>query len=136
LAEVEAAQQPVELFFGQRDGFSVILSRPFEALLFQALVPETETAAVPVEDLQLVAALIAEDKHRRVKHRQAHRLLNNQAQAVDGFAEVDRVAVQIDSVYADKHAHGRGHDSAITSAASQVGEVPAGKCNWQRPYCN
>jgi len=68
LAKIEAAQQPVELLFAQYDGFLIVFAWPFETLFLQTFVPEAKTAAIPVEDLKFVAALIAEDKHRSLKH--------------------------------------------------------------------
>lgn len=57
---IDAIQEPVQLLGRQRDHAVLVQSRPGEARLFQALLPQTKTAALPVEDLDTGAAPVAE----------------------------------------------------------------------------
>ena len=67
LKEIDAVQQPVELATRHCDHRFGSILRPGEALLLQSLVPKHETTALPVQDLQLVALAISEDKEFRTE---------------------------------------------------------------------
>lgn len=58
---VVAIQQPVQLLARQGDDLRVHLARPLEALPLQALLPQAEAVAFPVQDLDLVPTANATD---------------------------------------------------------------------------
>jgi len=70
--------------------------RPSKFFVLQALLPQAKSVTVPVQRFDLVVVPIGEDVQRAGKGVQAQFLLDENAQAVDGFSEVDRFAVQID----------------------------------------
>ena len=89
-------KQPLE--FSNRDRLRARMTvfRPMEFLLFQALLPQAKSIAMPVQYFNLVARTIDEYIQRTSKRIQTQFLLDHHAQPVNRFPEVDRIAAQID----------------------------------------
>ena len=60
-ADREAIEEPAELLCGNIHDLGRVL-RPAEAMLFKALVPETESVAIPVQNLERITLAVAEDE--------------------------------------------------------------------------
>src|SRR5690606_33475759 len=56
---------------------------------------QAEAIALPVENLDLAAGAIEEHEQHRVEHFHLDVQLDQRSQSVDGFAEVDRLGIQI-----------------------------------------
>ena len=69
-----------------------------EFLLFQPLLPQAKSIAVPVQYLDLVPGLIDEYIQRTSKRVQTQLLFDHHAQAINRFPEVDRLPAQIDQL--------------------------------------
>ena len=95
--DIETSKQPVELFLAQREYRIVHLARPLEAVLLQALVPQAKTRLIPIDDLELVAAAVRKDKQRTREWRALHGVFDDDHQAVNVLAEINRVPMQIHS---------------------------------------
>ena len=127
--QVKAFEQPLQFLESQcvswrcRDG-----RWPGEAFLLQPLVPQAEAIAVPVQGLDLIAAAVDEHVQSGAERVQSQFLLDQRCQPVDGFAKVDRSAVQIDCVNLAAGMHQRACPvNARHSAASQCGLGNCGK---------
>lgn len=70
----------------------LLLARPDEAVLFQALHQQPEAVATPAEYLDAIPSPVAERVERRRKRVQPHGLLDQSGQAVDRLPEVDCLA--------------------------------------------
>lgn len=57
---IVAVQQPVQLLTRQGDHSIFNIPRPLKARPLQALLPQTEAVAFPVQDLELVVPAVAE----------------------------------------------------------------------------
>src|SRR5690606_28019315 len=88
-------EQPVQFVDRQFDGFVTRIGFGLEALGFQSLEPQAEAIALPVENLDLAAGAIEEHEQHRVEHLHLDVQLDQRRQAIDGFAEVDRLGIQI-----------------------------------------
>ena len=77
--------------------------RPRESLAFQALLPQAKSVAMPVQRFDLVVMAVGEDVQRAGKGAQSEFLLDQDAQAVDGFSEIDGFAVQVDRKRSSNH---------------------------------
>lgn len=75
--------------------------------MLQTLLPKTKAVAVPVQRFDLIVVSVGEDVQRAGKRVQAELLLDQYAQAVDGFSEVDRLAVQVDLLNGAARMHQR-----------------------------
>src|SRR5690606_22278483 len=93
--QVDAVEQPVQFVDRQFDGFVTRIGFGLEALGFQSLEPQAEAIALPVENLDLAAGAIEEHEQHRVEHLHLDVQLDQRRQAIDGFAEVDRLGIQI-----------------------------------------
>ena len=93
--QIKALKQPSK--FGQTADFGglVFITRPGEFVALQSFLPQATSIAMPVQRFDLVARSVGEDVQRAGKWAQAEFLLDEHAQAVAGFSEVDRLAVQI-----------------------------------------
>ena len=108
--EVEAVEQPVQLLAAQRHR-RALAARPVEALALQALHPQHEAAALPVQDLHPVATPVGEHEQLLAERVQRELVLHQCREAVDLLAEVDRVDAQVDlgQVVAPGASWQRGH---------------------------
>ena len=91
--QIKAFNQPAK--FGQTTGFCelVFVTWPGKFFMLQTLLPQAKSVAVPVQRFDSVAMAVGEDVQRAGKGAQAQFLLDENAQAVDGFSEVDGFAV-------------------------------------------
>jgi len=94
--QVKAFQQPAKFLQCAGFGERVSCTWPGKFVAFQALLPKTKAVAMPVQCLDPVALAVGEDVQCAGKGAQAQFLLNEHAQAIDGFSEVDGFAVQVD----------------------------------------
>ncbi len=60
-ADCEAIKKPAELLCSNIHDLGRVL-RPAETMLLQALVPETKTVAVPVQNFERITLAVAEDE--------------------------------------------------------------------------
>src|SRR5690606_5773933 len=67
-----------------------------EATLLEALGPHAESGAVPVQHLHLRATPVDEHEQLARQRIAAARLARERVQAVEGFAHVDRAAIDMD----------------------------------------
>ena len=86
----------IHMHRGQRDGHIRV---GIEALGFQALEPQAEAIALPVENLDLAAGAIEEHEQHRVEHLHLDVQLDQRRQAIDGFTKVDGLGVEIDLLH-------------------------------------
>src|SRR5690606_19769947 len=93
--QVKTVQHPVQLLGGQLDGIIADIWRCFEALGLQALEPEAEAVAFPVQDLYPVAGPIQEHKQYGVEHGSIDVQLDQGCHGVDGLSEVRPLAAQL-----------------------------------------
>jgi len=110
-SDIVAIEQPVQLLGGERNQFVNALARPVEAGFFQALLPQAEATAFPVEHLDTVSTSVAEHKEMLGERVEAETVLNQHRQAVDTLAEVDGIPAQIDHRQVIRWPH---HGSAAT----------------------
>lgn len=78
---------------------------PNEARAFDTLVDQHEASAVPLQNLDLVASLRAEDEERTgegVKFEIGHEVIG---QAIHTLPEIDRVSGQVDTIAAGRRDH-------------------------------
>ena len=66
---------------------------PRKFIALQTLLPQAKSVAMPVQRFDLVVMAVGEDVQRAGKGTQSEFLLDENAQAVDGFSEVDGFAV-------------------------------------------
>lgn len=92
-SQVDAVEQPVQLLDCECDGLGS--RRPGKAIGFKSLEEQPEAVAASAEYLDAIAAPVAEYEQSRSHRVQVHRLLNQDRQAVDTHAEVDRLAMQV-----------------------------------------
>src|SRR5690606_11955903 len=85
---------------------------------FQTLEPQAEAIALPVEDLDLTAGAIEEHEQHRVEYLHLDVQLDQSGQAVDGFAEVDGVWVEIDLLHLGVGTHHGMNSGENGSSAS------------------
>jgi hypothetical protein len=62
----------------------------------QIVQDQHKTRSIEEQQLHPVATAIAEGEHRTLKRVEAHRLLDQDRQAVDASPEVDRIQVEVD----------------------------------------
>ena len=113
----EAIEEPAELLRSDVHDPGRVL-RPAETMLLQALVPETKTVAVPVQNFERITLAVAEDEKVSGEGVQGQEALNRYAQSVDPGPHVRNSRGEIDL--------GRGHpqhrdsstDKSLASAAS------------------
>src|SRR5690554_1543731 len=103
--QVKTVQHPVQLLGGQLDGIIADIWRCFETLGLQALEPEAEAVAFPVEDLYPVAGPIQKHKPYGVEHGSLDVQLDRGSQAVNGLSEVHRLGVQVDFFHFGARTH-------------------------------
>lgn len=107
--QVDAVEQPVQLIDRQLDGLVAGIGLGLEAFGFQTLEPQAEAIALPVEDLDLTAGAVEEHEQHGVEHFHLDVQLDQSGQAVDGFAEIDGLWVEIDLLHLGVGTH---HDGA------------------------
>ena len=100
---------------------------------FQALVNQNDAGLVPDQHLDPVRPFGAEDKGRAAERVEAHRLLNQQRQAVYALAEIRRTRGHVDA----QPAGGRDHREAARIAriirvncASSMSDASGDILNW------
>lgn len=81
---------------GQDDGFVGGVWGRFETLGFEALEPQAEAVAFPVQHLDAVTGLIEEDEEYGVEHGDFDVQLDQGGEAVDGFSKIHRLRVEVD----------------------------------------
>ena len=94
--QIKALNQPAKFSQGAALCERIVFTWPDKFIALQALLPKTKSVAVPVQRFDLVVVAVGEDVQRAGKRVQAEFLLDQDAQAVDGFSEVDGFAVQVD----------------------------------------
>lgn len=94
--KVETVEQPIELLDGQDNRFVAGLRRHFEALGFQALEPETEAVALPIQHFDPITRLVEEDEEYGVEHCDLDVQLDKGSKAVDGLSKVHGLGVEVD----------------------------------------
>lgn len=94
--QIKAFKKPAKFLQTAGLGKRVCLLRPGKFVALQALMPQTKSVAVPVQRLDAVAMAVGKNVQRAGKGAQAQLLLDEHAQAVDGFSEVDGLGVQVD----------------------------------------
>ena len=72
------------------------MHRPLELLFLQPLQPETETAALPIQNLDLVAPLVREAEQIPAERIEPQRRLDQRREPIDAEPEVNRILRQID----------------------------------------
>ena len=87
IGNVQTRQQPLQLALVNGNNFINRL-RPFEPILFQTLLPEAKTIAIPIQDLDDAAESIAENEQVAGERVQVQGLLHQDGQAVDGFTHI------------------------------------------------
>src|SRR5690606_36656897 len=115
---VNSVEQPVQFVNRQLDGLVAGIGLGLEALGFQTLEPQAETVALPVENLDLAARAIEEHEQHRVEHFYFDVQLDQGCQAVDGFAEVDGLWVEVDLLHLGIGTHHGMNSSENGSSAS------------------
>ena len=90
--EINALQQHVQLLRVDLRARLFARSRLGKTVLLQALLPQTESRAVPVQRLQDPSLLVAEQEQRRLEYVGFHPLLDDECQAIDLFPHVEIVA--------------------------------------------
>src|SRR5215467_6324757 len=69
---------------------------PFEPLLLESLLPKTKPAPLPIEDLDLIAALVDEAIQVCAEGIELQRHLHQHRQGIYATPKINRVAAQID----------------------------------------
>ena len=93
--QIKALEQPPELLQTDGSGDLVCVRWPDKLVTFQALLPQTETVAMPVQSLDLVSVSIGKNVQGAGKGAQAQFELHEHRQTVDALSEVNRFATQI-----------------------------------------
>ena len=93
---VEPLEQPSKLLLAQRDDRPLEMEWPFEPLLLEPLLPKTEPAPLPIEDLDLIAALVDEAIQVRAEGIELQRHLDQHRQGIYATPKINRLAAQID----------------------------------------
>jgi hypothetical protein len=106
--QVDAIKQPVQFVDRQLDGLIPGIGLGLEALGFQALEPQAEAVALPVEDLDLAEVAVEKHEQHRIEHFHFDVQLDQGGQAVDGFAEVDGLGVEVDLLHLGVGTHHGG----------------------------
>ena len=88
-----------------------------EAGLFQALLPQAEATAFPVQYLDAIAPPVAEHEELLREGIVVQGLFHEDGQAIDAFAEVDRLPAQVDFRQVIRRAH---HDTAAAVFSTRV----------------
>ena len=94
--KVETVEQPIEFLDGQDNRFVAGLRRHFEALGFQALEPEAEAVALPVQHFDPITRLVEEDEEHGVEHGDFDIQFYQGSKAVDGLSKVHGLGVEVD----------------------------------------
>ena len=95
-ARGEAVEQPVQFLDGQDNGFIGGVWRSFEAFGFEALEPEAEAVALPVQHLDAVTGFIEENEKDGVEHGDFNVQLNQGSETADGLSKIHRLGVEVD----------------------------------------
>lgn len=92
--QIHAVEQPVQLLPGQCHQRFVVPG-PGKAITFQAFLPQAEAVALPVENLDPVAAPIAEHEQVLGEGIELQAFLDQYCQAIDTLPEIDRIPAQV-----------------------------------------
>ena len=95
LFERESREQPPELPLADCDRPGCILLRPAKPALFQPSVVKPESRSVPIQDFELVAASVAEDKKAVGEDIKLETKCNHCSEAVDALSHVRRSTREI-----------------------------------------
>ncbi len=88
---IVAIEQPVQLLPAQGNDTSLGFAGPFETGFLQALLPQTKTTSLPVQNLHLVAPAVTEHKQMLGERIVFQCLFNQNRQTIDALAKVDDV---------------------------------------------
>lgn len=95
--EVEAIQQPIQFLSRQDNGFVAGVGRCFEPFGFEAFEPKAKAVALPIQYLHSITLAIQENEKHRIEHRHLDIQLDQGRETIDGFSEIDRLGVEVDS---------------------------------------
>jgi hypothetical protein len=95
LLQGKTIQQPAQFPVGNHMRGGAFGFRPSKGSLLQAAVVEPKAGVIPLQDFELIALSVTEDKLRRGERIQLKMLLHDSGQAVDGFAQIGDPAGEI-----------------------------------------
>jgi len=124
--QIKAFNQPAKFSQTAALGELVVITWPSKFFVLQTLLPKAKSVAVPVQRLDLVVMAVGEDVQRAGKGVQAEFLLDQNAQPIDGFSEVDGFAVQVDLLDGAARMHQRSPWAQRANAVSHCGSGNAG----------
>ena len=96
LFEGEAVEEPLQLTAADGGGLFALPLWPAELAAFEAAVVEPEPVVIPVEDLDLVSAMVAEDEEGAGEEVELIGVAYDGGEAVDGFAQIGAAACEVD----------------------------------------
>src|SRR5690606_37637775 len=94
--QVNAVEQPVQFIDRQLDGRVPGIGLGLETLGLQPLEPQADAVALPVEDLHLIARAVEDLELHRFDQLLFYIQRDRGGQAVDGFAGVDGLGIEVD----------------------------------------
>lgn len=124
--QIKAFNAPTKFSQGAALCERIVFTWPDKFIALQALLPQAKSVAMPVQRFDLVVMAIGEDVQRAGKGVQSEFLLDQDAQAVDGFSEVDGFAVQVDLLDGTARMHQRPPWTQRAKAVSHWGSGNAG----------
>jgi hypothetical protein len=95
-AKIQTLQKPAQLP-GIDLNYLLPALRPNKHMLFQTLLPQAKSIAVPVQNLDHIAAAVAKNKQVAGKRVLLQTVLDQNRQPIDGFSHVRAAYCQIDS---------------------------------------
>ena len=119
--QIKAFNQPAKFSQIAALGELVVIMWPNKFFVLQTLLPKTKSVALPVQRFDLVVVSVGEDVQRAGKGVQSEFLLDQDAQTVDCFSEVDGFAVQIDLLNGAARMHQRSPWAQRAKAVSHWG---------------
>ena len=103
--QIKALHQPAELLQTDAAGDLVCVRWPDKLVTLQALLPQAESVAVPVQRLDLVARAVGKNVQGAGKGTQAQLKFHEHREAVDALSEVNRFATQVHLIDAATWVH-------------------------------
>jgi len=89
--EINSLQKKTKLLFADLSSL-LLIHRPGELILLEALVPGAEAIGFPVDDFQDSPVLVAEQKQIALEHIHLQLFADDHAQPVDLLAHIEIVA--------------------------------------------
>jgi len=96
--QIEAFEQPAELLQTDGSGELVGVLWPDEFVALQALLPQAEAVAMPVQRLDLVARSIGKNVQSAGKRAQAQFQLHEHRKTIYALSEINGLATQVDLI--------------------------------------